>query len=778
MSDKEPRKRRKKKELHKKEDLSAEESVPTPREKSQEHTSKESERDVNELLVCNEPNGFAKCVFFILFSILVVAVAAVFLALHGADRGALDFMSESEHVENEEPLFHAEIHPEWEEAEEDEGWTPITETKEHEEIIEDIVEGLHEKIETPSRAEEAKLTDEETVQYISDIEDFDKEIDKRNGEENRNLADDVSVEMELKDINTETQTEEIPKDIQFVDVLEKTLNQNLPYSSEELPSPQPGASIPEEIAQSPSRDEEISSLSTNDKQSSSPHDKDDILIQEEVSEEQIIFHKSADQADQPTPPVQSDAVPETLPDVSQKTSDDDKTSEWDAQHSIREEEHTGVPASPMYEKEDITNSIDFEIKDELDEADNNLEKSPEKALKHFEELLKQHPQSPRAEYGKAQSLDRMAEQQRSNSLLEQAVAAYQDVLSMPKVPDKLYLLAANRAVDRMRFRGLLGKALNLQKHLADKYPENVNIHNQLAVTYLLVGKGQEAKKVLKKIIKKHPDIGYAKVHYGFILKTEDNNYDDGIKYLREGIATREPGVIDGRFFFHLGDALARTGKKDEAMEVYEQGVKEGVFLSAYQRSLYNVKGLKGQPWWMPEETTYYNYILLLEKNWKIIKNEALAILNEQQSGFRPESEGLRDTGDWKQFEMFARGQKFAKNCDRVPRTCALIENIPDAVGCKRGQVKFSVMQPGTHVWAHTGPTNCRLRAHLGLVIPKGVRIRVANETREWTEGKTIVFDDSFEHEVWHNGNQSRLVLIVDFWHPELTAHQKRTLTPI
>ncbi|XP_076349788.1 aspartyl/asparaginyl beta-hydroxylase-like [Tachypleus tridentatus] len=646
MSDKEPRKRRKKKELHKKEDLSAEESVPTSREKSQEHTSKESERNANELLVCNEPNGFAKCVFFILFSILVVTVAAVFLALHGADRGALDFMSESEHLDNEDPLFRAEIHPDWEETEDEEGWQLVVEPREHEEMIEDIVEGLEEKIETP-RAEEA-------VQYISDVEDLDKETDKVNGEENKDLAGDLSVEIE--EDNRETETEEIPKDVQFVDMLEKTLDQNLSYSSEELTSPHPGASTPEEIAQSPSQDEESSSLSRNDEQGSSPHDKD-ILTQEEVSEKQIVFHKSTDQADQP---VQSDAVPETLPDVSQKTSDDDKSVEWDAQHIIREEEHIAVPASPMYEKEDITNSIDFEIKDELDEADGDLEKSPEKALKHFEQLLRQHPQSPRAVYGKAQSFDRMAEQQHSNSLLEQAVAAYQDVLNMPNVPDKLYLLSANRAVDRMRFRGLLGKALNLQKHLANRYPENIDIHNQLAVTYLLVGKGQEAKKVLKKIIKKHPDNGYAKVHYGFILKTEDNNYEDGIKFLREGIGTREPGVIDGRFFFHLGDALSRVGKKDEAMEVYEQGVKEGVFLSAYQRSLYNVKGLKGQPWWMPEETTYYNYILLLEKNWKIIKNEALAILNEQQSGFRPESEGLRDTGDWKQFEMFARGQKFAK----------------------------------------------------------------------------------------------------------------------
>lgn len=54
------------------------------------------------------------------------------------------------------------------------------------------------------------------------------------------------------------------------------------------------------------------------------------------------------------------------------------------------------------------------------------------------------------------------------------------------------------------------------------------------------------------------------------------------------------------------------------------------------------------------------------------------------------------------------------------------------------QIKFSVMQPGTHVWPHTGPTNCRLRMHLGLVIPKqGCRIRCTDQTRYWTHLRLV-----------------------------------------
>ena len=54
-------------------------------------------------------------------------------------------------------------------------------------------------------------------------------------------------------------------------------------------------------------------------------------------------------------------------------------------------------------------------------------------------------------------------------------------------------------------------------------------------------------------------------------------------------------------------------------------------------------------------------------------------------------------------------------------------------------------------------------------------MRVSNETRQQEEGKAYVFDDSFEHEAWHDGQETRLILIVDFWHPDLTAPELKFL---
>ena len=44
---------------------------------------------------------------------------------------------------------------------------------------------------------------------------------------------------------------------------------------------------------------------------------------------------------------------------------------------------------------------------------------------------------------------------------------------------------------------------------------------------------------------------------------------------------------------------------------------------------------------------------------------------------------------------------------------------------------------------------------------RGAGIRVGTETREWRAGECLIFDDSFEHEVWHDGDSDRVVLICD-----------------
>jgi aspartate beta-hydroxylase len=46
---------------------------------------------------------------------------------------------------------------------------------------------------------------------------------------------------------------------------------------------------------------------------------------------------------------------------------------------------------------------------------------------------------------------------------------------------------------------------------------------------------------------------------------------------------------------------------------------------------------------------------IFEQRWRDIRDEALALMNSNQSFFKDEAENLKDSGTWKQFEIYSRG---------------------------------------------------------------------------------------------------------------------------
>ena len=65
---------------------------------------------------------------------------------------------------------------------------------------------------------------------------------------------------------------------------------------------------------------------------------------------------------------------------------------------------------------------------------------------------------------------------------------------------------------------------------------------------------------------------------------------------------------------------------------------------------------------------------------------------------------------------------------------------------------------------------------LGLKIPKGCFIRCDKEIKTWEEGKILVLNDAYEHEVWNWSEEDRVVLIIDIVNPHIQSELKNKIS--
>ena len=138
---------------------------------------------------------------------------------------------------------------------------------------------------------------------------------------------------------------------------------------------------------------------------------------------------------------------------------------------------------------------------------------------------------------------------------------------------------------------------------------------------------------------------------------------------------------------------------------------------------------------------------------------------------------LVDNLDWSAIHLIRNNERLQENIEMCPRTMKALGHapVPD-VTANSPSVFFSRMLPGTHIPPHHGMMNTRLICHLPLVLPENCSIRVGNQTREWTDGKLLIFDDTIEHEARNGSDQPRSVLIFDIWRPELTEDDRALVT--
>jgi aspartyl/asparaginyl beta-hydroxylase (cupin superfamily) len=161
----------------------------------------------------------------------------------------------------------------------------------------------------------------------------------------------------------------------------------------------------------------------------------------------------------------------------------------------------------------------------------------------------------------------------------------------------------------------------------------------------------------------------------------------------------------------------------------------------------------------------------LDRNYAVIRDEMEAVLSHRDRIPRYHEISRRETyisgtvdpdRDWRVFMLITPVGTPRSNQLECPRTMELLRQVPGVV-----QAFFSILDPGKSIPAHCGSYHGYLRYHLALRVPAGnpPAMRVKDKMHTWREGESIVFDDSWEHEVYNESEGIRVVLILDFFRP-------------
>ncbi|NJR75450.1 MAG: aspartyl/asparaginyl beta-hydroxylase domain-containing protein [Scytonema sp. CRU_2_7] len=152
-------------------------------------------------------------------------------------------------------------------------------------------------------------------------------------------------------------------------------------------------------------------------------------------------------------------------------------------------------------------------------------------------------------------------------------------------------------------------------------------------------------------------------------------------------------------------------------------------------------GLTSKPWYESSDYDVLKFVSnTLTKGAKDIENEwSSNRLNKRRLVSRIRASDLYPSlkeDDWGEFMLWKDG-KFTRTARFLfPKTVRIVSSLKPFI-IPFGQVVFYVLKPGVAIPPHHDLSNIDVTCQLGLIIPENCAIRVGNETRTWTEGKTL-----------------------------------------
>lgn len=168
-----------------------------------------------------------------------------------------------------------------------------------------------------------------------------------------------------------------------------------------------------------------------------------------------------------------------------------------------------------------------------------------------------------------------------------------------------------------------------------------------------------------------------------------------------------------------------------------------------------------------------------KKSFKIIKQEVNNMLEHTNKGkdlvLTKDTYGgnniyigsdVKKTNDdirgWRILNIKA-GNNYSPYAKHFPHLCKLLKKIPEVISCV-----ISVLEPHIHIPMHVGYYKGIMRYMIPTHVPKdkeNVFLCVNGIKYHWTEGVGVLWDDSFEHTVYNNTDEIRIVIYMDVLRP-------------
>jgi aspartate beta-hydroxylase len=181
-----------------------------------------------------------------------------------------------------------------------------------------------------------------------------------------------------------------------------------------------------------------------------------------------------------------------------------------------------------------------------------------------------------------------------------------------------------------------------------------------------------------------------------------------------------------------------------------------------------------------DSVRYFPNAARFAERWLDIRDEALAATVELETIPRfhevmPEQRDIsaNDGRDWRTLILKAYGIAVPQHLRLCPVVTSLLEQTPEVVSCI-----ISFLAPGKHIPVHRGPFRGILRFHLMLSMPHDESGRPAcvmeidSVPYRLVDGESLLWDDTFPHEVWNRSGEVRIALLLDVWRKDMPIHLK------